>query len=88
MLRVKAKEEFAELHRRPVAAFAAQDVDVLLQALSKDTIKRLLVLRVEVKSGVRSELLSYCLPVASGVDRWHELEFVAKRAFEGEQASF
>lgn len=64
LLWIKAKEKFAEFYSRPVATFTTQDVDIFLKALGEYAIKWLLILRVEVKSGVRCELLSDCLSVA------------------------
>ena len=88
ILRIQTEEEFAELERRPVAALAPKDVYILQQTLSENFIQRFHTGGMEIKSCLWCKLLSKCLPIANGVNGWHELELVAEGALEGEQASF
>ena len=43
---------------------------------------------MEIKSCLRSKLLSKCLSIANRVYRWYELELVAECTLESEEASF
>ena len=85
---VQAEEELAEFERCLITALAAQDVNVLEEALCKHAIQGLLLCRVEVEARMRHELLSKCLAIARAVNRRHKLELIAEGALEGEEASF